>query len=512
MINLAELTVGNILRRNAINVPDKEVIIFEGRRFTYGELNKRVNRLANALVDLGIVKGDKISLLFQNCNQFIESYFAVAKIGAVAVSLNSRLSSKELQQNIDFSDSKILIYSDVFSETVDSIRSDIPQIEKFIVDSAQEVSGTLNFEEIIKKYPETEPEVDVLESDGCELLFTGGTTGVAKGVFRTHHAVIWSGMLAFHDLRLTSDARLLVTAPLFHVAALDDLLVGATMHGTTMCLLRGFDPAKCLESIRDEKLDFAFFVPLMFQVIFMMPDLEKYLDSMKIWGSAAAPMTVELRERILNTFPNINLFEVFGQTENPWISVMYSHNDRKRPESCGIPATNTVIKVVDESDNEVPLGEIGEIVIQGPATMKEYYKNRAETEKTLKGGWLHTGDVGKFDDGGYLYIVDRKKDMIITGGENVYAVEVENVLVNHPKIQEVAVIGLPDKVWGEKVTAVVVLAQGQEASEEEIIAFSKENLTHYKCPKSVKFTDALPKSTLFKILKHELRKKYAEEA
>jgi fatty-acyl-CoA synthase len=510
MINLAELTVGNILTRNAMSFPEKEAIIFEGKRITYGELNRRVNRLANALLDLGIKKGDKVSILFQNSNQFVEAYFAVAKIGGVAVSLNSRLSSKELLQNIDFSDSKMLIYSDVFSETVDSIRKDLSKIKNFIIDSMEKTSNTLNFEEIMKKNPETEPDLGIKESDGCELLFTGGTTGIAKGVFRTHHAVVWSGMLAFNDLRLTSNARILVTAPLFHVAALDDLMVGATLNGATMFVLRGFDPIKCLEGIRDERLDFAFFVPLMFQVIFMMPELGKYLGSMKIWGSAAAPMSVELRDKILSTFPDINLFEVFGQTENPWISVMYSHNNRERPESCGIPATCTVIRLVDDNDNEVPRGEVGEIVVQGPATMTEYYKNGKETKKTLKGGWLHTGDLGRFDEEGYLFIVDRKKDMIITGGENVYAVEVENVLINHPKIQEVAVIGLPDEIWGEKVTAVVVLAPNQEATEDEIIAFAKDNLTHYKCPKAVKFIDTLPKSSLFKILKQELREKYSE--
>lgn len=510
MISLSELTVGNILTRNAINFPGKEAIIFEGKRITYGELNQRVNRLANALLGLGIKKGDKVSILFQNSNQFIESYFAVAKIGGVAVSLNSRLSPKELLQNIDFSDSKVLIYSDVFSETIDAIRKELTKIKKFIIDSQQEVSNAMNFEEIIQKNTEKEPEVDVKESDGCELLFTGGTTGIAKGVYRTHHSVIWSGMLAFHDLRLTIDARLLVTAPLFHVAALDDLMVGATLNGATMFILRGFDPVKCLEGIRDEKLDFAFFVPLMFQVLFMIPEMEKYLGSMKIWGSAAAPMTLELRDKIIKTFPQINLFEVFGQTENPWISVMYSHNSGDRPESCGVAATCTVVRLVDDNDNEVPRGEVGEIVVQGPATMLEYYKNKEETKKTLKDGWLHTGDLGRFDKDGYLYIVDRKKDMIITGGENVYAVEVENVLVNHPKVQEVAVIGLPDEMWGEKVTAVIVLTSGQEATEEEIIAFAKDNLTHYKCPKEVKFTEALPKSSLFKVLKQELRKKYAE--
>lgn len=274
-----------------------------------------------------------------------------------------------------------------------------------------------------------------------------------------------------------------------------------------------FTPIRSYEMLGEnqgQKLTMAFFVPLMFMVITSIPNIKDYIATMEIWGSAAAPMPVELRMKIINAFPAITLFEVFGQTENPWISVMYSHNDVKKYDSCGIPGTHNSIKILNDKDDEVPVGQVGEIGISGPGCMSYYYKNDEATGETLKNGWLHTGDMGRLDKDGYLYIVDRKKDMIITGGENVYAVEVENVLVRHPKIQEVAVIGLPHKLWGESVTAVIILKPNTTATEEEIVSFAKDNLTHYKCPKIVKFTDSLPKSTLMKVLKQELKKKYID--
>lgn len=508
-MNLTELTAGNLLTKQSMRNPNKEAVVFLGQRFTYEQLNKRVNALAHALIERGLNKGDKVSILFGNSTQFIESYFAVVKSGGVAVTLNSRNSAKEICQNIKSSDSKMLIYSDAFLETVNEIRNISPSVKKYILLGEARNKGDELPDEVIKSYSSDEPNIEVKETDDCEILFTGGTTGVSKGVVRTHHNVIWSGMLSAHDLRFNDDTRVLVTAPLFHVAAFDDLLVGAITAGAFMSIMPAFDPVKCLENIKNEQLNYAFFVPLMFRVLTSIPNVKDYLGSMRVWGSAAAPMPTDLHHKILAMFPDITLYEVFGQTENPWITVVFSHNSVDKAASCGKAAIHNIVKIFDENGKEMLTGEIGEIVVQGPATMKEYYKNQSETEKTLKDGWLHTGDVGKLDDDGYLYIVDRKKDMIISGGENVYAVEVENVLIKHPKIQEAAVIGLPDPLWGEIVTAVLVLKPDASATEEEIIQHAKENLTHYKCPKSIKFTDSLPKSTLMKVLKQELKKKYS---
>jgi len=507
---ISNLSVGRLLKQTAEKFPKKEVIIFEDKRLTFRQLDDQANKLANGIIKLGIQKGDKAAILFQNSNQFIESYFAIVKAGGIAVPLNSRLSAKELTEHINFSDSKMLIYSNVFAETVESIRKNLTKVKRYIIDGANNTSESIGFEEIINGNSPSEPGVEVNESDGCEILFTGGTTGAPKGVYRTHYSVIWSGMLTAYDLKIKNNAKLLVTAPLFHGASLDDLMMGALTAGATMCILRQFDPMKCLEKIRDEKLTVAFFVPLMFTIIMMMPNVPDYVSSLETWGSAAAPMPLELRDKLLKTLPDINLFEVFGQTENPWISVMYSHNSMTKYESCGIPATHNSIKIVGNGDQEIPVGQIGEIVVKGPSCMSYYYKNDGATRQTLKNGWLYTGDLGKFDEDGYLYIVDRKKDMIITGGENVYAVEVENALILHPKVQEVSVIGLPHKLWGEAVTAVIVTKPGSNATEEEIIVFAKEKLTHYKCPRIVKFTDSLPKSTMMKVLKQELKKKYID--
>jgi acyl-CoA synthetase (AMP-forming)/AMP-acid ligase II len=313
-------------------------------------------------------------------------------------------------------------------------------------------------------------------------------------------------MLSAKALGINAEDRLLLTAPLFHVASLDDLLVGALTAGGTVFMLRSFDPAQCLESIQNERLTMAFFVPLMFQLIIGPAASGEYdLCSLRNWGSAAAPMPLELRRQILTGFPDINLYEAFGQTENPMITVMTSHNTADRPESCGRPVSHTLIRILDEGGRQVPAGAVGEIAVNGPATMASYYRNPEATDLAIRDGWLLTGDMGRLDEEGYLYIVDRKKDMIVTGGENVYAAEVENILIRHPKVQEVAVVGLKDPVWGERVTAAVVPVQGQAVTEEEIIEFAKKDLASYKCPKEVKFVECLPKSTLMKVLKRQLK-------
>lgn len=251
-VQILNLTAGNLLKQNAEKFPEKEAITFESKRFTYSQFNERVNRLANGIIDLGIKKGDKVAILFQNSNQLVESYFAIVKAGGIVVPLNSRLSTRELSQNISFSDSKMLIYSDAFLEAVGSMRKDLTKVKRYIIESNNKVDDAYNFEEIIKDGSPAEPAVSVSESDGCEILFTGGTTGTPKGVFRTHHSVVWSGMLTAYDLRLGNDCRMLVTAPLFHVAALDDLMMGIMTAAGTMCILRQFDPMKCLEKIRDK--------------------------------------------------------------------------------------------------------------------------------------------------------------------------------------------------------------------------------------------------------------------
>jgi long-chain acyl-CoA synthetase len=294
---------------------------------------------------------------------------------------------------------------------------------------------------------------------------------------------------------------------MFHIAGLEGFSFTTITAGGTICVMKAFDPVKVAENIRNEKLNWAFFVAAMYRVLLDVPRIQEYLSSIRVWGSAAAPMPSDLHHKIVTMFPNVNLFEAYGQTENPKIAMGY-HNGVEKSASCGKIAFHSAAIIVDANGKEMPIGEAGEVVVQAPYIMKGYYKNNEETEKVWEGGWLHTGDIGKLDSDGYLYLLDRKKDMIISGAENVYAVEVENVLATNPKIKEVAVIGLPDVKWGEKVTAVVVLKPNESATEDEIIEYAKANMTRYKCPKSVKFTDSLPKSALMKVLKQELRKKY----
>ncbi len=505
----SQLVLGELTARWARKQPGKNAVCYNNRHFTYAVFNERVNRLANSLANLGIAKGDKVSLLFLNCNQILEGYFALGKLGAVAVPLNFRLAGPELSYQINHSDSRALIFGKDFLPVIKSIRKDLPNVEHLIIADRGNEEGLLDYEDLLVKGLHAEPCVYVDDDDPLFIMYTSGTTGKPKGAVLTHKNVLMDTINIAQEIGLSEKEHYLCVPPLFHMAAaavaITMLYIGAS---TTIC--DNFVPQDIPGIIQDEKITLLFLVPAMWIFLLQVPDIQNFdLDSIRIGVTGAAVMPTEVKNKIMSRFPNAGIYDIFGQTEmSPCTTMLKAEDALRKPGSVGRRIINVDARVVDFEGKDLPPGEIGEIVYRGPTVMKEYYKNPGATEEAMAGGWFHSGDLVREDEEGYIFVVDRKKDMIISGGENIYAAEVEEVLFSHPKILEAAVIGVGDPQWGEAVKALVVAKQGEVLDESEIIEYCKERLAGYKKPKTVEFLDSLPRNAAGKVLKFKLRQQY----
>jgi fatty-acyl-CoA synthase len=512
------LLLGEMMSRNARKFPDKEALIHGETRLTYKQFNARINRLAHALMDLGIKKGDKVSILAFNCNQFMETYFALAKMGGVAVPINFRIHPEEMTYIINQSDAKALIMGEAFVDVARGIKKDLPQVKDYISISGEPTEGMLHFESWIDKYPDKEPLILVEEDDPLFIMYTAGTTGRPKGAVITHknEMVLWMLGTAFvltePDMTDLWNFRAFGAPPIFHLASFGFCQFMFFLGATVVLPTEVFDPVYIMQTIEKEKINAMVLVPAMTNFVLMVPDLDKYdTRSLKVWGSSGAILPVETRREIKKYFPNVKIFDLFGQTEmSALISGLLPSESEGRETSVGKILPFNEIRVVDAHDNDVPVGQVGEAVYRGVTVMKEYYKNPEATREAMRGGWFHGGDLVRMDEEGFIYIVDRVKDMIISGGENIYPAEVEAVLLRHPKIAESAVIGVHDKEWGESVKAIVAPKPGEVLSEKEVIDFCKKHLASYKKPKSVDFIEALPRNAMGKVMKTELREKYGK--
>ena len=500
-----QLVLGETLARWARKTPDKEALVFHDRRCTYRQLNERVNRLAHGLLGLGIRKGDKVSLIFANCIEMVECYYALMKIGAVAAPQNVRFSAKEYAYQIDNSDSRAIIYAETFKDVVASIRGHLPKVEYCICVGAGDVEGAPDYETLIRSSSSEEPLVMVDDDDPAFIMYTAGTTGKPKGAVLTHKNQMMLAISSSITIRTKADRNLLAF-PLFHEAALGQTIANI-FTGITTVILDAPTPEKIMAAIQNEKIEGTGLVPALWTWIVNHPQIKEYdLSSLKVGRSGAAPMPVEIKKKMMDHLPHIELGEAFGQTETSATVVAALHEDVMRKHgTVGKPVINMEARVVDSHGNDVSIGQEGEIVYRGPQVMKEYYKDPAATAEAFRDGWFHSGDMVRQDEEGYIYVVDRVKDMIISGGENIYPVEIENVLHSHSKILEAAVIGVPDPDWGENVKSYIVLKEGQSMTEEEVIAFCRQELASYKKPKAVRFVVALPRNAVGKVLKTTLR-------
>ena len=503
--------------------PDKNAIVFEGKRYTFSQLNERVSRLANGLSKLGVKKGDRVALLQVNCNQCVETYFAVAKIGAIYVPLNFRVKDNELIYMLNTAEANTIFAGERYIKLVESIRPGLTSMQNFIsIDSQGE--AMLNYEDLISSSPADEVVTEIDDNDTTILMYTAGTTGFPKGVMLPHSS------FSIYVLENVTPAdpdtleRNILTVPLYHVAGIQAMMA-AIYGGRTLVMERQFDPKGWMELVENEKANRAMMVPTMLKQLLDHPDFGKHdLSSLKVITYGAAPMPLEVIKRALEIFPGVSFINAFGQTETASTITTLSPADHvlsgseeerekklKRLASIGKPMSDVEMRVIDEDGKALSVGEIGEIEARGPRVMSGYWKDEEKTDKTIdKDGWVHTGDMGYRDEDGYYFLAGRATDMIIRAGENISPEEVEGVIHAHPKVNECAVIGVPDDEWGEVPVCVVVLKKGEKAEPEELIEYCRAELASYKRPRSVIFLDELPRNPMGKVLKRELRERYGK--
>jgi fatty-acyl-CoA synthase len=505
--------------------PIKEAIVCGKERWTYREFGDRINRLSHYLKDLGVGKDDKVALLHPNCHYFLEAYYGITQIGAVSVPINYRLSPKEIAFILGDSESKILITDPMFQGQIDPIRAEMRHIRKIIWTGETKIekdARDLNYEKALEGLtPGPLPEAHTTDEDVAQIYYTSGTTGRPKGVMLSHKNVSTHALGTVAELHLTDSDVWIHVAPLFHLA--DAWATWAiTLVGGTHILVREFDSKTVFEAIEREKVTITNLIPTMLNLMVNHPEVKKYdYRSLRALLSGGAPIAPEVVRKIVDTF-QCDYIQTYGMTEtSPYLtlSILKEHlkklpyEDQLRFKSkTGREFIGVQLRVVNEKGEEIKADEkeVGEIIVKGDIVTKGYWKLPDETVKAIRDGWLYTGDMAVIDGEGYVTIVDRKKDMILTGGENVYSTEVENILYMHPAILECAVVGVPDEKWGEAVRAIVVLKPGQKATDQEIIQFCKDRIAHYKAPKSIDFMDVLPKTGSGKIQKRELRNTYWE--
>ncbi|MCX7966241.1 MAG: long-chain-fatty-acid--CoA ligase, partial [Syntrophorhabdaceae bacterium] len=477
--------------------------------------NERVNALANGLIKMGLKKEDRVGVLLHNSHQFVEIYFAVAKTGGIFCPYNNHLRKAELKDILEYSTPRFLFVDPDFTGVVNELKNDLTFIENYICLEKSDLSYMKDYEEVINTSEKDEPDIKILDDDVMSMFFTAGTTGKPKGALRTHKHLVMTAVAGVIDLKVDYDEQVLITFPMYHVAC-EDNIVRHTFMPNTLHIRRegGFNAIDVLSYIEKEKITRCQMVPTMIHTLIQTPNIEKFdLSSLKLILYAGAPMPVELLKNALKVF-KCGFAQLYGQTETgPFTTVLKpedhildgSEKKLQRLASSGKAVLNYEVRIVNDAGEDVKPGEVGEIIVRSESMMKGYWNMPEETEKKIRNGWLYTGDLGKMDEDGYVYIVERKNDMIISGGVNIYPREIEEVLYKHPAVSEVSVIGVADEHWGEVPKAVIVLKDGMTATEEEIIKFCGEHLASYKKPKSVEFWKELPKSPQGKILKKEIR-------
>jgi acyl-CoA synthetase (AMP-forming)/AMP-acid ligase II len=504
--------------------PERDCIVFEGKRGTYAQIYERVNRLANALAQLGVGKGDRVGILHVNCNQYVETYFAVAKLGAIFVPLNFRAKADELTYMIANAEAKSLFVGSRYLDVVNAMFPHLPTIKQSIsIDTKQE--GKMYYEDLLRSASSDEPISEIGDEDITILMYTAGTTGLPKGVPLRHNAFVTYALENVEPASPDIEERNLLTVPLYHVAGIQAMLA-AIYGGRTLVLMRQFEVKEWLETIHREKATRAMLVPTMLKRVIDDPDFNRYdLSSLQVVTYGAAPMPFEVINKAIQVMPWVRFINAFGQTETASTITTLGPEDhviegteeerekklKRLTSSIGKPLPDVEVKIVDEEGRALPPLEVGEILARGPRIMTGYWRDEKKTSQVITSdGWLRTGDMGWMDEEGYIYLAGRGDDMIIRGGENISPEEVENVLYSHPKIEEAAVIGVPDLEWGQEPRAIVVLKKGEAATAEEIVEYCRSRLAGFKRPRSVVFLDTLPRNPMGKVLRKKLREDHGK--
>ena len=498
--------------------PDSEFAVFNGLSISYAEANDEVNRLANALAAAGLEKGDRFGYLSKNSADYVLMYYAASKAGVVPVPLNYRLAPPEWAYILNDSQSSVLITSAEYQEDINGIRSELETISQYFAIDGDSNSEWQDYRQWVADQPSTPPDREISTDDNLNQMYTSGTTGHPKGVMVTHSSVCVNIYQTSISVRLNAGERCLIVVPLYHAAGSFVSFLAISMGGS-LYIQEDFIPEEVVTALSEERICMAILVPSMIQgCLVAVPDIaERSYTDLQTMLYAASPIAEQTLRRAMDVF-KCEFIQAYGMTELSPVATLMTPDDHHRaltekPEllqSTGRAVLATEIRIADEDDNTLPNGDIGEILVRGPQVMVGYWNMPEATAEALRGGWMHTGDAGIMDDEGFIYIRDRVKDMIVSGGENVYPNVVENLLFQHPSVADVAVIGVPDERWGEAVKAVVVLRDGASATDEEIMDFCRGKLGGFERPRSVDFIDALPRNASGKVLKRELREPYWE--
>ncbi len=517
---MAWLNLGEILSVHAKKYPEKLAVKdwCETTR-TYSELNNRVNKLANGLLGLGLCKGDRVAVMLYNCVEFVEIYCATAKAGLVIAPVSWRYVGKEIQYVVANSDAKAIIVFEEFTNQIDALRSTFRKVGRsnYIVVGKTKPSGYMNLEDLIADSPSHKPNVEVTGKDTWAQIYTSGTTGFPKGVVRSHESYVAFFLVNTVEFGLSEKDYGMIIMPLFHVNStfygLLFLYVGGSLF---IGRDKGFNPVELLKSVHREKITFTSLIPTHYSLILSIPDEERRqfdTGSLSKLLCSSAPARGKIKREIMACFPGVELYEAYGSTEAGLVTILKPEDQLRKIGSIGRECLGIdAIRLLGKGRYEVAIDEVGELYSRGPMMFDEYYKMPEKTEAAFIDGFFSAGDLVKRDAEGYYYIVDRKDNMIITGGEHVYPSEVGAIISSNPKVRDVAVIGLPDDRWGEAVTAVVVLRDGETATSNDIIEWCRGKMAGYKKPKRVIFIDyaEMPRAATGKILHRKLKEHYSD--
>jgi long-chain acyl-CoA synthetase len=494
-----KMPLDQILSKSAENFGEKAAIVWNDKEYSFKDLDSMSNKFAHALLEKGLTKGDRVCIFMQNSPEFVVSHFGIIKAGCITVPLNVMYRKRELVHMVNDSGATVMVTSEGNLPYVLEVRNDLKSLREIIVTSSNVPEGCLSFYRLLENGVDKPTDVRNADDDVAVICYTSGTTGSAKGAMITHSNFISNISTLSQLWELTDRDKLMMALPMFHVHGLGIAVHGMVYCGYTMVLLERFDAKKVMEGIDKYKCTVFMGVPTMYIKLLELDDCKYDLSSMRLWTVGSAPMPVDAMEKFKERY-GFELLERYGMTETAVVIASNPLKGKRKPGSVGLPIPGVEVMIVDDEDNPLPVNEVGEIVVRGPNVMKGYWNRPQETEEAFRNGWFHTGDLGKIDEEGYLHIVGRKKEMIISGGFKVFPREVEEVLHTHPKVKEVAVVGIPDPVRGESVKAYIVLKDGTTATEKELDEYCRNNLAAFKVPRIYEFVSSIPRTPSGKIL------------